>query len=71
MVAELFDVESRTIKRYLTEYGDELNENGYEVISGERLQKLKNQLGKDINVPTKTTILGLFNFKSVLNNAVN
>lgn len=67
MVAKLFDVELRTIERYLSEYGDELRDNGYEIITGERLQQLKFQLGTDINVGSKTNILALFNFKSVLN----
>lgn len=66
-VAQLFDVEVRTIKQYLADYKNEIYENGYEIISGERLKKIKSQFGSEINITTKTTILGLFNFKSVLN----
>lgn len=66
-VAQLFDVEVRTIERYLSEYSDELRDSGYEVISGARLKQLKDKFGTDMDVGTKTTILGLFTFKSVLN----
>ncbi len=66
-VATFFEVEERTIDRYLSEYSDELRESGYEVINGKRLQEFKKLFGNDINVATKTTVLGLFNFKTFLN----
>ena len=69
-VATFFEVDERTIERYLSEYNEELKQNGYRVISGKKLQELKNLFGADINVATKTTILGAFNFKALLNLAM-
>lgn len=45
-------------------------ENGYEVLKGKKLKEFKETAqayGKDINVPTKTTVLGIFDFRSFLN----
>ncbi len=70
MVAEFFEVEERTIERYLEKYSDELKHNGYVLIKGKRLQDLKNHFAPDINVGSKTTQLGLFNFRSFLNLAM-
>ena len=70
-VATFFEVDEKTVDRYLSgAYGDELKLNGYEVLSGRRLQEFKNKFGKDINVPTKTTRLGIFNLKSFINLAM-
>lgn len=70
MTASLFEVDIRTISRYIDQYNDELVENGYEVLKGKRLKEFKETaqtFGKDINVPTKTTVLGIFDFRSFLN----
>ena len=70
MTASFFEVDIRTISRYIVQYNDELVENGYEVLKGKRLKEFKEAaqtFGKDINVPTKTTILGIFDFRSFLN----
>ncbi len=56
-VAEYFDVDTRTIERYLDSHGDELKKNGYEIRTGKQLQEAKKALGTDMDVPTKTTIL--------------
>lgn len=73
MTAHFFEVDVRTISRYLEQYSEELSENGYEVLRGKRLKSFlesaKNS-GKDINVPTKTTVLGVFDFRSFLNMAM-
>jgi hypothetical protein len=66
-VASFFEVELRTVERYLSDYGDEIRSNGYEVIGGKKLQEFKEHFGTDINVGTKTTVLGLFSFKAFLN----
>lgn len=66
-VAKFYEVELRTIERYLSNYGDELKQNGYEVYTGERLRELKAAVGTDMNVGTKTTVLGVFNFKAFVN----
>lgn len=70
MTANFFEVDIRTISRYIDQYNEELVENGYEVLKGKRLKEFKETaqtFGKDINVPTKTTVLGIFDFRSFLN----
>jgi hypothetical protein len=73
-VAAFFEVDARTIERYLEKYSNELTNNGYEVLRGKRLSSfkktLKEQFGTDIDVGTKTTILGIFNFRAFLNIAM-
>lgn len=67
MVSDFFEVEERTIERYLEKYSDELKHNGYVLMKGKRLKELKLQFAPVINVGSKTTQLGLFNFRSFLN----
>lgn len=67
MVADFYGVEERTVKRYLEKYEEELKHNGYILSKGKRLKELKLQFGHVINVPSKTTQLGLFNFRAFLN----
>lgn len=66
-VARFFEVDLRTIRRYVAKYGKELTQNGYEILTGDRLSSFKNQFGSDIDVTTKTTVLGIFTFKTFLN----
>jgi hypothetical protein len=66
-VSSFFEVDEKTVDRYLSEFSEELRQNGYEVFSGKKLQKFKEMFGRDINVPTKTTVLGVFNFRAFLN----
>lgn len=74
MVARYFDVDVRTIERYVSEYKDELEKNGYKILSGAELIRFKNEnlfsFGTDINVGTKVTILSIFNFRAFLNIAM-
>lgn len=67
MVADFYEVEERTIERYIEKYGSELSANGYFLCKGKRLKDLKLQFAPVINVGSKTTQLGLFNFRSFLN----
>lgn len=71
MVASFFEVDIRTIERYISTFSNELKNNGYEVLRGARLKNFKQayveHFGTDINVGTKTTILGVFDFKAFLN----
>ncbi len=67
MVAEFYDVDLSTINRYIAQYEDELKYNGYFLCRGKLLKELKLQFGHIINEMTKTTQLGLFNFRAVLN----
>lgn len=67
MVADYFEISISTVDRYLEQYSDELRHNGYVLIKGKRLKDFKLQFGHIINEATKTTILGLFDFRSFLN----
>jgi hypothetical protein len=67
MVADFYEVDTSTIERYLTSNADELKFNGYFLCKGKLLKELKLQFGHLINEATKTTVLGLFNFRAFLN----
>ncbi len=64
-VADFYEVDRKTVNRYLTSHAEELKENGYEVYSGHKLQALKD-VG-DIDVPDKAPSIGVFNFKALVN----
>ena len=66
MVADFYEVEERTIEHYLEKHSDELAANGYVLCKGKHLKELKLQFAPVINVGSKTTQLGLFNFRSFL-----
>lgn len=71
MVASFYDVDIRTIERYVSKFSAELKNNGYNVIKGSKLKAFREAIdknfGTDINVGTKTRILGIFDFKAFLN----
>ncbi|MBF0213795.1 MAG: DNA-binding protein [Magnetococcales bacterium] len=73
-VATFFEITTRTIDNYLDRYGDELRQNGYEVLRGNRLkifkQILVSQGGNEMDFVTKTTALGIFDFRAFLNIAM-
>ena len=66
-VAQFFEIDTRTIKRYLKKYDKELNNNGYEILKDERLKRFKELYGQKLKIKVKTPQLGIFNFKSFLN----
>ena len=70
-VAAFFDVTPRTIDNYLERNSEELHQNGYEVLRGKRLKALKleaaGQGGNETDFVTKTTVLGVFDFRAFLN----
>ena len=74
MVAAFFEVDIRTIERYVAANIDELTKNGYEILKGKRLKEFV-ELIKEFNEPgielgsisAKTTQLAIFDFKSFLN----
>ena len=72
--AQFFQVDTRTIERYLKECEKELSGSGYRVLRGKSLSELKlsikRQFATDMNVGTKTTQLGIFNFRAFLNLAM-
>lgn len=67
MVADYYEVDISTIDRYLTTYSDELKHNGYVLCRGKNLKDFKLQFAHLINEASKTTQLGLFNFRAFLN----
>jgi hypothetical protein len=66
-VISFFEIDLRTIRRYIANYSNELEENGYEVLTGDRLFRFKNQFASDIDVTRKIRNLGIFTFKAFLN----
>lgn len=40
-VAAFFEITPRTVDNYLEKFGDELRQNGYELLKGKRLQECK------------------------------
>lgn len=66
-VAEFYEVSVRTVRRYLSQFSDELRESGYIDLENEALDLWKEQFGSDMDVTTKLTRLGLFNFRALLN----
>lgn len=73
-VAVFFEVDIRTINNYLEKYDEELRRNGYELVRGKRLKSLKlsaaDLFGKEADFLTKTTVLGIFDFRAFLNLAM-
>jgi len=66
MGADFFEVDARTIERYLAKNEKELRLNGYRIIKGRNLKDFKQQFGNLIDNAANTTILGLFNFRGLL-----
>lgn len=73
-VAAFFEVTPRTIDNYIEKCGGELRQNGYEVLHGNRLKTFKLSLegsaDHESSFVTKTTALGVFDFRSFLNLAM-
>ena len=75
-VAAFFEVTTRTVDNYLEKYGDELRQNGYELIKGNRLQSFMLAIPKEFAHETDfvsksmTRQLGIFDFRAFLNLAM-
>ena len=75
-VSAFFEVTLRTIENYLGQHVQELAQNGYEILKGNRLKKLKLAIS-ELDVPetdfgniTKAPQLGVFDFRAFLNLAM-
>jgi len=69
-VAGILEIDERSIDRYIENSSEELIKNGYRVLRGKELKELKENFGNDMNVASKTTVLGVFSFRAVLNIAM-
>lgn len=74
-VAAFFEVTPRTVDNYIEKNGEELRQNGYEVIRGKRLKELKlritdNDVHETDFVNIKAPQIGVFDFRAFLNLAM-
>ena len=67
MVADYYEVDIRTIENCLSANEDELRHNGYFLCKGNSLKEFKLRFAPEIDFGSKTTQLGLFDFRSFLN----
>lgn len=77
MVATYFDVDIRTIERYVNDNSEEIMSNGYEILKGKKLKEFIDCVLKqdvpDINVgniSNRTSQMAIFDFKAFLNLAM-
>lgn len=74
MVSSFFEIDLRTVERYINTFSDELKANGLEVLKGKRLLEFISQynitFATDINVGHKIRSLTVFDFRSFLNIAM-
>ena len=73
-ITDFFEVTDRTIRECIARNEKELTQNGYEVLKGKRLVDFKlvatKVPGCEVDFTTKTTVLGIFNFRAFLNIAM-
>ncbi len=78
-IAKFFEVDIRTIERYIERYNDELTTNGYEILKGQRLKDfifLYNQFAAEVtdtnvgDLPKTIPSLGIFDFRSFIDLAM-
>jgi hypothetical protein len=70
-ITELFSISESTIEKYLSSHEQELKFNGYRTLKGKSLKEFKTLgYGTVIDYGSKTSILGVFNFRSTLNLAM-
>lgn len=67
MAADFYEVDIRTIENCLADNEDELRHNGYRLWKGNDLKAFKLHFAPEKDFGTKTTQLGLFDFRSFLN----
>lgn len=77
MVAQYFEIEMRTVERYVSDNISELTANGYEILKGKRLKEfIKNITSEDVpdinvgNISSRTPQLAIFDFRAFLNMAM-
>ena len=74
LVAAFFDVDVRTIERYINKFGDELKANGMEILKGKKLESFirayDDAFATDINVGHKIRSMTVFDFRAFLDMAM-
>lgn len=67
-VAEFYEVDPRTVNRYIARYEDELKSNGYEILTGEKLSEAKRQLEESVEGNLASVArLAVMNFRALIN----
>lgn len=66
-VQEFYEISDFTIEKYIRDNNEELTKNGYKILRGNALKIYKEEVGSFIDIGSKTTILGIFNFRAFLN----
>lgn len=71
-VAQILEIDERTVDRYIASNGEELTKNGYRILRGNSLKNMKLLYVDDICVVdiSKAPSLGVFSFRAVLNLAM-
>ena len=70
-VMALFAVSDATVERYISNHGEELKANGYQLLKGKNLKEFKDLVDVSlINEGNKAPLLGVFSFRAVLNLAM-
>jgi hypothetical protein len=70
-IAQLFDISDSTIEKYLAANSDELKNNGYRILKGQKLKEFKALSDVSvINYGDKSPALGVFSFRATLNLAM-
>ena len=70
-VMALFEVSDATVERYISNHGEELKANGYQLLKGKNLKEFKDLVDVSlINEGNKAPLLGVFSFRAVLNLAM-
>ena len=70
-VMALFEVSDATVERYISNHGEELKTNGYQLLKGKNLKEFKDLVDVSlINEGNKAPLLGVFSFRAVLNLAM-
>ena len=67
MAADFYGVDVRTIENCLANHESELRNNGYVVLTGDKLKAFKHHFDSEIDFGIKTVRLGIFDFRSFLN----
>lgn len=69
-IAAFFEVTARTIDNYIEKYGEELRQNGYEVLRGNQLKEFKIEVkkhyGDEMDFVTITKVLDIFDFRRAI-----